>query len=360
VLPKELLIMITSITANDLYQRQITLMGKEAFEKIRMSKVLVIGAGGLGCPVLQYLASSGIGKIGIVDFDTVGVSNLQRQILFNLNEIGLKKVDVAKEKLKALAPFCEIQTYPLRFDGTNGESIISSYDVILDCTDNFTSKFLIHDFCFKANKVLIQASVYQHEGQLNLFDFRKELGPCLRCLWPNEPQDGCIGTCEQVGVIGPLLGVMGSLQAMETLKVITDQEHMKNGETLFVDLMGHSYETRRFKQLADCSCCIKKEIVSKISLEIDLPADLNNFFILDVRSHTEHKECQIVSSLKSNNTVLHVPMENLPNFLPIQGQKYLTACASGLRSLTACKILNHMGAEAYSLSGGFKQISHLV
>jgi adenylyltransferase/sulfurtransferase len=352
--------MITSITANDLYQRQITLMGKEAFEKIRTSKVLVIGAGGLGCPALQYLVSSGVGEIGIVDFDFVSASNLQRQILFNVSDIGRKKVDVAKEKLEALAPFCEIKIYPQRLTGLNAESIISSYDVILDCTDNFTTKFLIHDFCFKTNKVLIHASVYQYEGQLHLFDFRMGQGPCLRCLWPEEPQEGCTGTCEQVGVIGPLLGVLGSLQVMETIKVITNQDHIKNGEVLFVDLMGHSLETRRFKSLVDCSCCIKKEILSKVSLEIDLPADLNNFFILDVRSDTEHKDCQIVSSLKSNYTVLHVPMENLPNFLPIQGQKYLIACASGLRSLTASKILIHMGAEAYSLSGGFKQISHLV
>jgi adenylyltransferase/sulfurtransferase len=179
-------------------------------------------------------------------------------------------------------------------------------------------------------------------------------GPCLRCLWPEEPQEGCTGTCEQVGVIGPLLGVLGGLQVMETIKVITNQDHIKNGEVLFVDLMGHSLETRRFKSLVDCSCCIKKEILPRINCEIDLPADLNKFFILDVRSVSEHNNCKIVSNLKLNNKILNVPIESLAEFSLIHGQKYLTVCATGVRSLMACKILNKMNGEVYSLSGGLK------
>lgn len=344
--------MTTSITLNELYRRQITLVGTEGFKKIRQAKVLVVGAGGLGCPLLQYLAASGIGKIGIVDFDVVSASNLQRQILFQISDIGKKKVEVAREKLTTLAPFCELETFPVHLNGSNVGTILADYDLIVDCTDNFYTKFFLHDACLVARKVLIQGSVYQFEGQLHLFDFRKEEGPCLRCLWPVEPLDGCTGTCAEVGVMGPLLGVLGSMQAMEALKVITGENHLKNGESLFVDLVGLSLDIRRFKQLADCPCCVKKEFNHKTVIQIPLPEELESYTILDVRSKVESEACLFIQNLKPSQKLIQLPLGEIAQFQPRNDLKYLVICASGIRSVNACQQLNKYNADVYSLLGG--------
>jgi molybdopterin/thiamine biosynthesis adenylyltransferase/rhodanese-related sulfurtransferase len=349
--------MTTSITSHDLYQRQITLIGEVAFEKVREAKVLVIGAGGLGCPALQYLATSGIGTIGIVDFDAVSISNLQRQILFQVNDIGSKKVVVAKDKLEQLAPFCDVKIYPTFLNEANAEELISVFDIVLDCTDNFSAKFLIHDTCVKTKKVLVQASVYQYEGQLQVFDFKNQAGPCLRCLWPDEPQDGCVGTCADVGVAGPLLGVLGSIQAMEALKVIIEKPHLKNGETLFVDLLDLSFETRRFTQMNDCPCCVRGEFAQKRNFQIQLPVDLERFIVLDVRSQIESESCPFIQKLKPSQVLFNIPLENMSDFSPLQDQKYLTICNKGIRSLSASKILASEHSQIYSLAGGIENLS---
>lgn len=348
--------MTTSITLNDLYQRQITLIGEAAFEKVRQASILVIGAGGLGCPALQYLASSGIGRIGIVDFDLVGASNLQRQILFTLDDIGKNKATVAAEKLRKLAPFCELEHYSTQVIDSNAEKIISAFDIIMDCTDNFATKFLIHDTCLKNSKVLIQASVYQFEGQMQFFDFRNQSGPCLRCLWTEEPIDGCTGTCEEVGVMGPLLGVMGSLQAMEALKFITNKEHLQNGESLFIDLMSLELDRRRFKQLIDCPCCVAKTFKRQEDIQIELPVRLEDYIILDVRSPGEFKECSVIRTLNGVQSILNVPLEEIASFKPSLGKKYLTVCSKGVRSLKAGRVLRKHHPAVYSLRGGAQSL----
>lgn len=349
--------MTTSITLHDLYQRQITLIGEAAFEKVRKISILVIGAGGLGCPVLQYLASSGVGKIGIVDFDSVGASNLQRQILFTVDDIGKNKASVAAEKLRKLAPFCELEHYSTHVKDINAEEMIAAFDIIMDCTDNFATKFLIHDTCFKSSKVLIQASVYQFEGQIQVFDFRKQSGPCLRCLWTQEPVDGCTGTCEEVGVMGPLLGVMGSLQAMEALKLITNKDHLQNGESLFIDLMSLEFDKRRFKQLTDCPCCVTKTFKRQEDIQIDLPIELQDYIILDVRSPGEFNECPFVRAICGVQSILNIPLEGIASFKPSQDKKYLTVCSKGIRSLKAGRVLRKHHPHVYSLRGGTEALS---
>ncbi len=246
--------MTISITQDELYKRQIALVGESSFLQIKKAKVLLVGVGGLGCPALQYLASAGVGEIGIMDFDVVSTSNLQRQILFDISDIGKKKVDVAFLKLNKLAPFCSLHLFPFALNSLNAQEIISSFDIILDCSDNYKCKFLTHDYAFLCSKILIQASVYQYEGQIQVFDFSKQSGPCLRCLWSEMPKDRCMDTCQEVGVLGPLLGVLGSMQASEAIKHIIKKEHLKNGETLFVDLLTNSFEIRRFKKLENCAC----------------------------------------------------------------------------------------------------------
>lgn len=349
--------MTTFTTANELYQRQITLLGKKAQEKIFQSKVLVVGAGGLGCPALQYLASAGIGTIGIVDFDKISPSNLQRQILFKIEDIGKKKVTVAAGNLQKLAPFCHFQELDIDVNQDNVLQLIRNYDIILDCTDNFRTKFLLHDACFQEKKILIQASVYQYEGQMQLFDFREQQGPCLRCLWPVEPQDGCTGTCAQVGVMGPLLGVLGSMQAMEALKVIIEAPHLKSGETLFVDLLHLSIDQRSFKPLKGCLCCEKKEFTFKKSFQINTPESLSDYVIIDVRSKAEFESCEFVKSIAQNQKLMNIPLEKISQFIPQKDINYLTVCAQGIRSLKACEIIREKDAFAFSLIGGIQNLT---
>lgn len=347
--------MTTSITSNQLFQRQITLLGNEGQKLITQARILIVGAGGLGCPALQYLSSAGVGEIGIVDFDKISVSNLQRQILFGPENVGQLKVSVATERLQKQAPFTKFLALPVALNEDNAANIISSYDVILDCTDNFYTKFLLHDFCFQEKKVLVQASVYQYEGQLQVFDFRNQQGPCWRCLWETPPEDGCTGTCAEVGVIGPLLGVMGSLQAMEALKVILGKAFLENGKSLFVDLLTLSMEPRGFKVRKDCSCCVKKDLPQLGGGQITLPEKLNEFFILDVRSRKENQDCSVIKKL-SNAEILNVPLEEVSSFLPLASKKYLVVCSKGIRSLKACRMLRKDHREVYSLIGGIESL----
>lgn len=348
--------MTTFITPNELFQRQITLLGTEGQKLISEARLLIVGAGGLGCPALQYLSSAGVGEIGIMDFDKVSVSNLQRQILFKPSDVGEFKVTVASLRLKEHAPFSKISGLPLALNEENASSIISKYDVILDCTDNFHTKFLLHDFCFQEKKVLVQASVYQYEGQLQVFDFRNQTGPCWRCLWPIPPEDGCTGTCAEVGVLGPLLGVMGSLQAVEALKVILGKPFLESGKSLFVDLLTLSMETRGFKARKDCSCCVKKNLPQMEKIQVPLPDKLSEFIILDVRSRNENQECSVLKGLR-NAEIINVPLEEVNSFFPETSKKYLVVCSKGIRSLKACRILRKDHGEVYSLLGGLENIS---
>jgi len=348
--------MNTSITAREMHQRQITLLGADNHQKIVQSRILVVGAGGLGCPALQYLAAAGVGELGIVDFDTVSVSNLQRQILFSIADVGENKSKVACSKLSELAPYVKFHSFPVHINASNVASIIESYDVVLDCTDNFLSKFLLHDTCFQLKKVLIQASVYQYEGQLHVFDFRKQQGPCWRCLWPEPPHDGCTGTCAEVGVLGPLLGVMGSMQAMEALKLVTNQEHLPNGTSLFVDLKGLAFDQRKFKHLNDCPCCVKKVISQDNVLQIQLPSDLEQYIILDVRSPEETSACPFVKGLKQHQRLTSIPLEKINEFIPEPESRYLAICARGIRALKASQEIRKNHAEIYSLIGGINGV----
>ena len=348
--------MTISITSSELFQRQITLLGTEGQKLVGQARILIVGAGGLGCPALQYLSATGVGEIGVLDFDKISVSNLQRQILFRPEDVGHLKVKVATERLRKHAPFTKFLDLPIALNEDNAASVISNYDVILDCTDNFHTKFLLHDFCFQEKKVLIQASVYQYEGQLQVFDFRNQQGPCWRCLWEIPPEDGCTGTCAEVGVIGPLLGVMGSLQAMEALKVILGKPFLENGNSLFIDLLTLSMEPRGFKVRKDCSCCVKKDLPQTEGIQVSLPARLNEFIILDVRSQKENQDCPVLKDL-SVAEVINVPLEDVNSFIPLASKKYLVVCTKGIRSLKACRILRKDHREVYSLLGGIETLA---
>ena len=202
------------------YSRHMTLpeVGAEGQKKLKKAKVLVVGAGGLGSPIILYLAAAGIGTIGIIDFDLVDETNLQRQVLYNMANIGTLKTESAKEKILQLNPHIKVNTYNEGLTADNALSIISEYDVVLDGTDNFSSRYLVNDACVLLGKPNVYGSIYRFDGQISVFNH--EDGPCYRCLYPSPPPPNLIPSCAEGGVLGILPGIIGTLQVNEALKII--------------------------------------------------------------------------------------------------------------------------------------------
>ena len=218
-------------------------IGIEGQEKLKNARVLVIGAGGLGSPLLLYLAAAGIGTIGIVDDDVVSLSNLQRQVLYTTAEVGLKKVKIASQKLKALYPEIEVQTFDLRLDQGNAESLFHDYDVIADCTDNYKTRTLIGQVSAKLKMPLAFASVLNYEGQISVFNYKG--GPAFNDLFPNMPKDG-IYKENEIGLLSVLPGIAGTLQANEIIKIITGSGEVISGKLLIFNIQENRFNLFRF------------------------------------------------------------------------------------------------------------------
>lgn len=232
------------------YNRHIIIpeFGMEAQLKLKAAKVLVIGSGGLGSPVLLYLAAAGVGTIGIVDFDVVDDSNLQRQVLFGVDEIGKPKVEAAKRRLEALNPYIRLNIYNMHLNSQNALDILRDYDVIADGTDNFPTRYLVNDAAVLLGKPNIYASIFQFEGQVSVFNYRDrqgQLGPNYRDLYPTPPPPGLVPSCAEGGVLGVLPGIIGSLQALEVIKVITGVGEPLSGRFYIFDSL--NFESRTFK-----------------------------------------------------------------------------------------------------------------
>lgn len=230
------------------YYRQIMLpeIGTDGQEAIKKARILVIGAGGLGCPVLQYLAAAGIGKLGIVDFDKVSEENLQRQVLYGLHDLGKLKAIIAKTRLQQLNPLVEYEVVNIRFDKSNAEEIMNQYDIVVDATDNFPSRYLISDACVVYNKPMIYGGIFKFEGQLSVFNYNG--GPTYRCLYPSLPEKHEAPDPSAVGVIGVLTGIIGSFQANEVLKIIIGNGTVLSGKLLTVNILKPSMYTVNIKK----------------------------------------------------------------------------------------------------------------
>jgi adenylyltransferase/sulfurtransferase len=217
------------------YTRQITLedFGEEGQQKLKAASVLVVGAGGLGCPVLQYLASTGVGRIGIVDNDQVAESNLHRQVLYGTADIGRSKVYAAAEQVARINEWVEVETYHLKAESSNVLGLIQDYDVIVDATDNFASRYCLSDACVVQNKPLVYGSILRYEGQVSVFNYAE--GPSYRCLFPEPPEPGAVPSCTEAGVIGVLPGIIGSIQANEVIKIITGIGTPLSGTLMIMD-----------------------------------------------------------------------------------------------------------------------------
>lgn len=237
------------------YSRQIILpqVGGKGQKKIRDASVLVIGTGGLGSPCVFYLAAAGVGKIGLVDSDEVDLSNLSRQILHFTPDVGEKKVHSAKKKLNKLNPDVQILPYPHRVTSQNIMSIIQDYDVVVDGSDNFPTRYLVNDACVLADKPFSHGAILRFSGQV--FTVIPGEGPCYRCLFAHPPPSGEVPTCQEAGVIGAVAGVVGAIQAVEVIKIILGQGKLLTGQLLIIDLLGMDFRRVKISKNKDCAIC---------------------------------------------------------------------------------------------------------
>lgn len=252
------------------YGRQIIVpgVGGGGQERLKGGSVLVVGAGGLGSPALLYLAAAGVGKIGIVDSDEVDVSNLQRQVAHATADVGLNKAHSAADTLRAINPGIEIEEYQLRLGPENAQTVLEGYDVVLDGTDNFPTRYLVNDACVMLGKPLVTAAILRYSGQITTIV--PGTGPCYRCVFPDPPQPGAVPSCAQAGILGPVAGVMGSLQALEAIKVLLGTEEVLAGRYLSFDF--RSMESHEMKVERDPACPACGD--SPTILELSLPEDV--------------------------------------------------------------------------------------
>ena len=347
------------------YSRQIALreVGAAGQEKLRRASVLVVGAGGLGVPVLQYLAGAGVGRLGIVDADRLEPSNLHRQTWYALADCGEHKATLAAGRVHALNPDVHVHAHAVRLDATNADALADGYDLILDCTDNFGTKFLLNDLSLRLRRPVLFASVYQYEGQLQLVRGDDDTA-CLRCLWPEATRDGLVGNCAEAGVLGPVPGVFGSLQALEALKLLLGLDGLDANEMLIFDLVTLSTQRLRARRAAQCDAHRRGGRPAPVpaseadTLEVQF-ADLGDavregYTLVDVRDHRERDQEPLPAEPS-----LHLPMATIltdASHLQLDGH-YLLICATGKRSAAAADLLRSQGFRACrSLRGGLKAV----
>ena len=353
------------------YNRHIIIpeFGIEAQKKLKAAKVLVIGSGGLGSPLLLYLAAAGVGTLGIVDLDVVDDSNLQRQVLFGVQDIGIPKVEAAKIRLKQLNPHIKIKTYNTQFTSKNALEIIRDYDVVADGTDNFPTRYLVNDASVLAGIPNVYASIFQFEGQVSVFNYTDKngtKGPNYRDLYPTPPEPGLIPNCAEGGVLGVLPGIIGSLQANEVIKVITGVGEPLSGRFFVFDAL--TFETRtlkitkranstEIKELIDyeqfCGISAIEKPVKEIST-LELENWISNgedFQIIDVRETSEYEQINIGAHLIPLGEVI------ARNHEIEREKKVVIHCRSGARSAKAIRQLEEIGFDnLYNLKGGFLAI----
>ena len=351
------------------YSRHLSLpeVGIDGQKKIKDSKVLVVGMGGLGSPVSLYLAAAGVGTIGLVDFDVVDISNLQRQVLFGIDQKDKSKLQSATERLKNLNPHTQYNLHEVALSSENALDIIKDYDIVVDGTDNFPTRYLVNDACVLLDKPNVYGSIYRFDGQVSIFNYNK--GPCYRCLYPSPPPPGLVPSCAEGGVLGVLPGIIGTLQANETLKIILGIGDLMVNRFLLFDALTMEFNELKITKDENCVVCGANPSITKL---IDyqqfcgIPSDddkeeyfdeitvqeLNNLMnngqlptILDVRENHE------VEIAKIDGTI-HIPMREILNRIAEldSNDKIIVHCKSGQRSAKICKIL---------IENNFKNVKNL-
>jgi adenylyltransferase/sulfurtransferase len=340
------------ISEDRLYARQtrLTEVGEVGQQKLKAARVLVVGAGGLGCAALPYLAAAGVGRIGICDDDVVEAENLHRQVLFGAGDLGRRKAEVAAGRCSAQNPFVEAVPIIERLTGSNASRIVSDYDLVLDCTDNLATKFDLNRACVSLGKPLIVAGIYRFEGQIQIV---LPGGPCLECLWQKRPSDGCVGTCAEVGVLGAVPGVLGSMQAMVALKQILSLLGEMDGTRLtLVDLMDLRTTQVTIPRREDCPVCGNGSAEQPLEL---VPDELSRFRVIDIRERDE-----LIEDPSPWPDSEWLPLSAWEGFTP-GDRPVLLVCRSGTRTYRLASALREEGMrDVYSLPGGMRTLRKLL
>ena len=367
----------------DRYRRQLSLpeFGLDGQRKLLEARVLLIGVGGLGCPAAQYLAAAGVGTIGLVDDDLVSVSNLHRQILYSAADIGRPKVEVARERLEALNPDVEIAVHATRLDSSNALELFADYDVILDGTDNFPTRYLTNDACVLLGKPNVHGSIFRFEGQASVFNLPD--GPCYRCLYPEPPPPGAVPSCAEGGVLGILPGMLAMVQTTETLKILTGLGEPLRGRLLHYDALEMVW--REFKMQKDPACpiCGDNPVIRELidyegfcgmpareaSEPLEIPqlapfelakrlAGGESIFLLDVREAAELEQARIEGA---HWIALGELESRLGELTAMKDETIVVHCRTGVRSATAVRMLRESGfSKAENLDGGIEAWSLTV
>jgi molybdopterin/thiamine biosynthesis adenylyltransferase/rhodanese-related sulfurtransferase len=341
------------------YSRQQLLkeIGARGQSALARGRVLVVGLGGLGSPVLQYLAGAGVGCLGIIDGDALDASNLHRQPIYALADVGAQKAGLAAAAVQRINPTVRVDIHAGRLSADNALDLVRGYDVVVDCTDNFRAKYLINDAAVLAQRPAVFASVYQYEGQLQVYKPQPQHA-CLRCLWPEATPDGVVGTCAEAGVLGPVPGAFGTLQALLAIKILLGLSGQLEGELLLLDFMNFSSLKLKAVRRAECRApeCAHIQGLGQedAGIEIALPSLADaaplGLEIIDIRTAEE---------IAARPTpAQHIAMAALladPGQLRA-GRQYLLLCASGKRSLAAARELRKHGLTVRSLAGGLQHL----
>jgi sulfur-carrier protein adenylyltransferase/sulfurtransferase len=347
------------------YSRHLVLreVGVAGQEKLKAARVLVVGAGGLGSPSALYLAASGVGTLGIIDFDSVDISNLQRQVLFDTPSVGMPKAETAKQRLLGLNPHMELRAHQVELRAHNVLQLFADYDVVLDGTDRFATRYLINDACVILRKPLVSAAIHRFEGQA--MTYVPGRGPCYRCLFPEPPADGLVPNCAEAGVLGVLPGVMGTIQATEAIKLIVGSGEPLLGRLLTYDALAMRFEEFRFKRRADCAVCGERPTITAPQDATELctadtlanvrrltPLELRSLLatgtaIIDVREPREFAVAHLPAAV-------NIPVGELQRRIgTLPAQPVVFVCRSGTRSLAAAALATRAGiANVGHLEGG--------
>src|SRR5690348_7887357 len=368
-------IQLPELTTDDLsrYSRHLILpeVGMEGQRRLKAARVLCVGTGGLGSPLAFYLAAAGVGTLGLVDFDVVDASNLQRQIIHSTKDIGRKKLDSAEEKLLALNPALNVVKHETLLSSANALDILKDYDIVADGTDNFPTRYLVNDACVLLGKPNVYGSIFRFEGQASVF--ATEQGPCYRCLYPEPPPPGLVPSCAEGGVLGILPGLVGMIQATEVIKLILGKGESLAGRLLLVDALNMRFRELKLRRNPECPVCGDHPTVTKlidyqqfcgikppaaqapISGEVIDPVQVkekldrgDKFTLIDVREPHEFQICRIPGSTL-------IPLGQLPSRLnELDPNADIVAhCKSGARSQKAVDLLKQHGFKnVRNMTGG--------
>ena len=354
---------------NNRYNRHIILseIGQNGQDKISNAKVLVIGAGGLGCPILQYLAAAGVGNIGIIDFDIVDISNLQRQVLYGTSTLGKNKAEAAKARLEDLNSDISIQAYPEKLTHNNALNLFETYDIIVDGSDNFETRYLVNDACIITNKPLVFGAIYKFEGQVSVFNYLN--GPSYRCLFPEAPKKGSVPNCSEIGVLGVLPGIIGTMQANEVLKIILELGNTLSGNLFCYNALTLENTTLKIKRSEAVIESVLKDKDSFHLKAIDLNCEVE-IIPISIESLLSEKNIQFIDVRETHEqpkiddlSVTYIPLSQLEQQLDKIDitKKKAIFCQSGMRSKRAVELLlEHEIINCFSITEGASEIKNKI